>query len=363
MTDSSEHLFFSYWQSQVLENGYYLQSSTQSIKFYTERSLRREALLLGERLKEAAQTSKTLIYVAPFHEEIARRLDLSGAGHSLLWLAPATFSEVLPSFVIGDLDAWERSLREIKRGDSFLIYVHPAFKDDSIASFVKEGLSRSALRVKTIEHFSRIWEYNYRRNYERWLTLDDFSVLAKRPPPGTLVLGGPSVDDFFDEIRQSGPIWCADTALAPLVKRGLFPDLVFSIDAGHGSLEHFIAASPDGGLYKELRVVVDPLSFSGVMELPFAKVYTYGGSHPLIQASAHSFSALVNTSGDVKGAMVAALEALYPGAKTQIFGADGKHRKYVTHLRGSAYHSRGCFSITRLTPLENYFYNLSARYT
>lgn len=341
---------------------------------YSERGLAREGALLKQKLELAEASQKVLIWVAPYHPEIAKSISAAEGGQpSLLWLSPAGFhgdsQPEAPPFVVESLSGWEFFLREMRRRHQFVVEFHPRVgRHEELEGFIREGLRRGAIRIKTIEHFGKIWSYNSRRNAAQWAKVWDIkeALVKMETPPDLIVAAGPSLDEHWAKIKGARRVWCADTALAPCLAAGVMPELVFSVDSGYGSFEHFIQAARAG--IDNLAIVLDPLSFPQLFELPFKEIYSYNSSNPLFQEYLQKgegggpVTAVDNKRGDVLGAMLGAVEAM-GWAQPEVLGADGGHRSYATHVRGSAYHRRGGNFIWRLNPLETYFFALSARYS
>ena len=163
-----------------------------------------------------------------------------------------------------------------------------------------------------------------------------------------------------NQLDSQACIWSADTALIPLLIRKQHPSLIFSIDAGMGSFEHYTYAKFN--INQKLTFVLDPLSFPKYYTIDINK-YTYASSHPLIQDIRHPHPILINQTGDVYGIMKALYEFLFPRKKMpDVIGHDPTSIHYTTHLRGSAYHQRRYHKMNRLDSPETYFYELSRTY-
>lgn len=321
---------------------------------YSERGTQRELRILGEKFPEAGES---ILYFAPWHDAFISLLDKN----NLVWVALGNFGSLSHPQLIKNSEQWEEFLRELSGSEKFSIVIHPLIDSDELQKQIAESFRHAASRLKAIRHFEKTWQYNFRRNRDSWLSAADISQL-KLSPTQTLLLAGPSADDFLNATKINGNgLWSADTALLPLAGKEIVPDLVFSIDAGFGSREHFSGLSQD--YLSRLNVVLDPLSFPELYQLPFRTIYTYASSHPLIQQTGNSHTNLVNATGDVRGIMQGLNSFLFPGNTPQVIGGEGKHRHYVSHLRGSAYHRRSLFRQTRTQSRENYFLSLSRRYS
>ncbi|MES0491777.1 MAG: 6-hydroxymethylpterin diphosphokinase MptE-like protein [Leptospirales bacterium] len=336
---------------------YYILADQKKIKCYTTRSLEREAKILKKKI-QACPVDKKLIWAAPFHKKIATHLSINEQKR-IFWISVADFTE--PNIhIINSHSKWIYFLRNIQRTDSYRIEIHPVLKDFGLQEFFQHEFENSAVRIKTIEHFEKVWEYNFHRNRDWWLQVEDIATL-KTEKPDAIVLGGPSVDEQYDQLQTKKVIWCADTSLWPLQHRGLTPKVVFSIDAGRGSWEHF-AQSAKNNKIKNMQLVADGLGFPGVLHLGFAKTYAYAGTHPLVQKTTHNHTILENKTGDVYGIIETVYKFLFDENLPEVFGRDGTHFKYKTHLRGSGHYYRMYPQVDRFTTLEQYFYQLSRRY-
>jgi hypothetical protein len=341
-------------------------------KIYSDKSFIRETKALSARLSNCLETNKTLVWVAPFHEKIFSNLE-KHLVKNLVWISPVNFTPA-PKFIIDNLDKLQFFLREINRSDSFLIEVHVCFKlfglQDSFQNSLLRFIKNSAVRLKTIAHFSSLWKNNFRRNHKKWLLLPDISKIDLALPD-LFVLGGPSVDLYISQLKNHKNIWCADTALPTLLHYNILPQCVFSLDAGHGSYEHFITSIDNDNISK-MTLVVDPLSFSPLFDLKFKNTFTCANSNPLVQQSKNAFTIIENSTDDVSGFMQGVYKSVYENESTEnlnlknppkIIGHDRGHVKKVTHLRGSAYHLRQYSRNNRLSTPELYFYRLSSRYS
>ncbi len=221
---------------------------------------------------------------------------------------------------------------------------------------------RAAVRLKTIRHFGRLWQINFRLNAVR--ETHDI-IRLKELPPDLLVMAGPSLDAALPEAARAKLIWCADTALPALVAHGIYPRVVFSVDAGFASSEHFCGLSSDIGT-RSTVLVCDLLGNAAVQRLPFEEKLTYQSSHPLVQqfcsAAGHALTPVENPSGDVGSLMRNVHALLFNSAEVKVVGHDGRSLRKITHARGTAYFKRSYMQQNRLFTPESYFARLSRRY-
>lgn len=346
----------------AVENGRYVcRYGQNSLIFYSERSAARDFKQMTALVTDT--NGGVPLVVAPYAPAFAPLFDLSAR---FFFLAPAFFGEDLPQDerLIADADALNRFIHSVTAEDNFVVRALPQWQQlkAPVEQATRGILSRAAVRLKTIRHFGRLWPVNFRLNLPLLRAMPDIRQL--QIAPDVLAMAGPSLDNLPD-ITQESCVWCADTALPVLLHRGIRPAVIFSLDAGFASQEHFCgsAAFIRSG-YPAL--VADALCSPPVLRLPFRRKFTYASSHPLVQQFTDTLrpdlTRIGNAEGSVGGLMRAVCAALFPGAKPLVLGHDRGHRRYITHARGTAYYRRSAEICNRLGGIEAYAYRLSRRY-
>ncbi len=349
--------------SKTSSERFSVEFSGQTVTVFTARSAQRDlAQLKG--LLHAAAPGNVPVIVAPYRTEFAELF--SGSGR-FIFIAPVAFSTELPddSRLIASDAAVEYFVNGIGQDDKFEIHVVPQWQalSEAMLQAAQQLFERAAVRLRTIRHFGRLWQINFRLNAAHQPTdiarLKDFR-------PDLLVMAGPSLDAAINTVAGAKIIWCADTALPALAAHGVFPQVVFSVDAGYASSEHFC------GLVAEIRnrnmvLVSDLLGNAAVQRLPFTEKLTYQSSHPLVQQfcsmAAHTLTPVENPRGDV-GSLMRNLHALLFGAaEVRVIGHDGRSLRKITHARGTAYFKRTYTQQNRLFTPELYLARLSRRYS
>lgn len=351
--------------AEIQNERYTLRHGDDLLVFYTNRSGARDLSLFNEKIA-ATPSGHTCLIVAPYSATFA---PLFKEPRDLIFIAPESFSVPQPrdARLITDDTALEHFVNAMTRDDKFDIFIPPQWGTlhDAVRDATRHILARAAVRLKTIRHFTRLWPINFRLNAPRATDYADIMALGAFVAPDALVMAGPSLDRAVAEIKNSQSTWCADTAFPALVRQGIYPQVVFSIDAGFASQEHFDGLR-DTIRRNSTRLVCDLLGNPQVQRLPFKEIFVYASSHPLVQnfVMRHrpQLTPLENASGDVGQLMLSALRQIFPTVKPKIFGHDGGHRNYVTHARGTAYFARASQKTTRIYNTETYFYRLSARY-
>ncbi|MDH5716703.1 MAG: DUF115 domain-containing protein [Spirochaetia bacterium] len=359
---------FNLFNKEAAEDKYFLVAE-KKIAVYSNRSFLREAEVLKKKLAHFKKENKKLLYAAPYHEKIGNQL--KNFEKNLIWFSMCDFSKIgyQKNFVLlNNQKSWEVFIRDISANDKFEILFHPSLVNlnsfSIIKNFIEKGIKKAAVRLKTISHFKAVWEYNFKRNKQKWMSAKKISKELKKP--NVFILGGPSVDEYLWKYKNSKAdqiIWCADTALGSLHAYNIIPDVVFSVDSGYGSYEHFAFLLNEKEYKFNSFLVLDALSFPLLFDINAGKTYSYASSHPLVQECENKFDILFNETNDVYGLMKAVFEKIYPNEKKPgIIGHDQKAVKKVTHLQGSAYHRRFYFRQNRFLSIETSFLRLSFRY-
>ncbi len=345
-----------------VENGRYIcRHGDTKLTFYSERSAARDLQQISALVANAGDSVPLI--VAPYTAALAALFD---SDKHFFFVSPASFTDQLPQDerLISDEESLTRFINAVQVEDNFAVQILPQWQHlgPAIGQATREVLARAATRLKTIRHFGRLWPINFRLNLPLLQSMADIGQL--REAPAVLALAGPSLYP----LPQPAPgscIWCADTALPVLLHHGILPAVVFSLDAGYASQEHFCGA---GAFIRSgvPALVADALCSPPVLRLPFRQKYTYASSHPLVQQFRDTvrpdLTPVSNPEGNVGNLMLAVCAALFPSATPLILGHDRGHRKYVTHARGTAYYRRSAVNGNRLGGIEAYAHRLSRRY-
>lgn len=347
--------------ARVADGRYIISDGKNDVTVYTERSAPRDIAQLQTWLTETAPEQIPLV-VAPYRAEFASLFTMP---RNFFFISPVNFAAAPDERrLIANDAALEFFINAIGADDKFSVHLWPQWQafQEPVSAGVRRLFERAAVRLKTIRHFGRLWQVNFRLNVSR-VTAD----IAELPTeaPDVLVMAGPSLDAAITTLDKNQKIWCADTAWRALVERGIQPQVVFSVDAGFASQEHF------AGLQREIRasgalLVCDLIGNAAVQRLPFAARLYYQSSHPLVQqfctTSAIHLTPLDNPSGNVGGLMLATLRKFFPHASPLILGQDGRSLRGISHARGTAYYRRAHLAQNRLFTPENYLLRLSRRY-
>jgi hypothetical protein len=110
---------------------------------------------------------------------------------------------------------------------------------------IKKNIKLSIMNLGTISFFSKIWQKNLLYNlYDSWRSLP-FKVFNNRfTCPVIIVSSGPSLTKQLEYLRtvkekESALIIAAGSTINPLLKAGIKPHIVVSIDGGEANWGHF----------------------------------------------------------------------------------------------------------------------------
>lgn len=364
------------------QGGYLLKNLNESALFYQNiNSWQRDKRIISRLLTSLQNLNDQIIWCAPVHQLIIDELQNHPSAKQLIWIHPSNFFKTkIDTKILGNqniiiLDNEKTLLwfvNAINQQTKFKIHIHPHIQRknqlfNDIQKNIQKILEHASRRLKTITHFSNIWKNNYLQNQKFYHKVRLISKNSKLQQPKTIILGGSSVDKILDSHKLKRPIWCADTAIYPLIKNNIIPEIIISIDASRHTLEHFMRLK-----IKEIAhttLIVDPLGCPYLFNLPFAKIYTYKSNNPLIRAEKHLKKAvqLQNIEGTTFGFIESLYEYLFlknleKESTIKIYGNDQyKNLNYVTHLRGSSYYWKTFMKTSRTLAIENFFFDLSLR--
>jgi len=208
----------------------------------------------------------------------------------------------------------------------------------------------------TSARFFRRWAYSF---FHSLLSHRDLSFLINRDAPGPPVLFCGAAPTLFDDLSAIDPrlyfVVAADTALAPLLARGIRPDLLISIDSGYGTLYHLRAASRIADL-RDIAVLSSTTAHPCLSQIFETRVF-YRSTFPLDQllgeGPAHGIPECINESRNTAGIALLAAEAI--GASDfRLAGVSFLSSGSRTHVGGTGYTLFALERSSRLHPLESY---------
>jgi len=224
---------------------------------------------------------------------------------------------------------------------------------------------------KTQAHFSELWLRNWFKNLQE-LNCRPSVITDKIPYSGylfhpqsqiksdaVLLAGGPGLEhikDFYPLIlKKPRPlIICIDTAVPFIIRNGITPDLIVTIDSGRGTFYHFL----DTINKIQVPLLTWTCANRNLWKTRKIKFWLYASSFPMDQILSYLFPdlcTLENPGGNVLTLAVNFYYKFFSG-KLHIFGLDMEKKDYSlrSHFSGSAYENQYLKKLNRLNSLENY---------
>ena len=209
---------------------------------------------------------------------------------------------------------------------------------DAAVNAIQEAISEVAGDYSVQAHFGTRWFSNIIRNiHAAEKTAEDprFYKIPSAVNEAAIVAAGPSLDHQLSALseRKSRGVFIisSDTALPALLKRGIPPDAVVSIDCQHFSLYHFF-----GGVPRGVPLILDIASPPPLCRLHSTPLFFLSG-HPLaryIGSAWRPFPEIDTSGGNVTYACLSLAEKLGAGSVT-LFGADFAYIGQKTYARGT----------------------------
>lgn len=217
---------------------------------------------LGYHLNELAKRNKydKLIIIEPYMSifyTALKYLDLSDILNSdkvifVIGGEPKLFDVIRASFSL----TLEKELSFLEHNPS-----HKLFETEykKIYHQIREGINFKKVTLTTNIKSARKWRNNIIANLPyifKSPKADDFFNEFK-DIPAICVSAGPSLDKNINDIKKAkgkALIMCVGTSLKPLLKEGIKPDIVVSVDGNFANYRHFedIDKIPDSYLFAEL---------------------------------------------------------------------------------------------------------------
>jgi hypothetical protein len=227
---------------------------------------------------------------------------------------------------------------------------------------IKRAIDRLSLDYSVQAHFGKRWFSNIIRN----MFPAEKNAPALAPVKKAVICAaGPSLDlqlprlgEYGSKKRRDYFIISVDTALPALLKSGLKPDAVISIDCQHISYYHFMGISRKEGpaLPPDIPLFLD-LASTPLLAPLAENTRFFSGGHPLtryISRFWRPFPELDTSGANVTYAALSLAEYLGAG-EIELYGADFSYPLGMCYARGT--YINPCFALrqNRLDPLEAEF--------
>ena len=164
--------------------------------------------------------------------------------------------------------------------------LHQAYQDvyNALENRLHEQINSLLGDASTIGRFAALWINNYIRNRARPVAYRSVSALFGRYSGTVVVLGaGPSLDHVIADLgtdRSALYLIATDAALKPLLRHGIRPNLLISMDPQHTVYYHMAGLRSED--IRDIPAVLHLLCSHHIFSL-FKEKYLYATRHPLSQ--------------------------------------------------------------------------------
>lgn len=222
---------------------------------------------------------------------------------------------------------------------------------ENVISTINEAITPLSEDFSVQSYFGRRWFINTLLN----LKAAEKTTTIIPPVNKALVVGaGPSLEDQLPLLRrhsENGFIITTDTAFPALIKRGIKPDLIISIDCQHITFHHFMSGIPG-----DIPLVLDLASPQMITRLT-DNVLFFTSGHPFslyVNSRWREFPFIDTSGGNVSHAAVSLAYSL--GAKKIfLFGIDFSYPNGKSYARGTYLYPYFSSLAGRFKPLETHF--------
>ncbi|MDR3342115.1 MAG: DUF115 domain-containing protein [Treponema sp.] len=221
---------------------------------------------------------------------------------------------------------------------------------------INTWVSRDEVNMATLRRFGKRWVRNLARNMTAIRDLPGVGCLAgclgnHRDIPVFLAAAGPSLDGiapFLPEIAERCVVVGVDTSLRLLLKAGIDPDFILSVDPQYWNIRHL-----DRVPGPKTCLIAESAVYPPALRHPFARAFLCSSLFPLgrfiedrldpkgclgaggsVATTAWDFARVLGTST----IWIAGLDLSFPGLKT--------------HFKGALFEERAIAESTRFDPVE-----------
>ncbi|MBN1409833.1 MAG: motility associated factor glycosyltransferase family protein [Spirochaetales bacterium] len=248
--------------------------------------------------------------------------------HFLIDETPEAVSNYIKNNYMPILDG---DLKTINLGSRFNLF--PQYFESVLAS-IKMTLAKVADDFSAQYVFGKTWFKNMLFNLSH-AGKSELSFNTVRPVENIIITGaGPSLESEMDnllKIRKDSFLIASDTSFPTLLKSGIKPDLILSIDCQQVSYHHFINGVPN-----DIPVLTD-LSSPHILKNLTGNVSYFASGHPFSQYIVNRFRRFIQldtSGGNVSHAALSLALKLSP-ENLYLFGIDFAYSKGKPYARGT----------------------------
>ncbi len=251
---------------------------------------------------------------------------------------------------------WEKTRTIVLRSYST---IYPR-EIEKISAEIQSFLNRRSINTATLGRFDRLWTKNAFKNAPFFFTLagiKSFENICKNLP-AVVICAGPSLDKDLEELKRlfsHTVVIAVDTALKPVLRQGVVPDFVVSVDPQYVNSLFLSFGIPRGNGKAHPVLVADPSVYPLVLRsYPGQKVLT---------SSVFSPGKTIERYAGVKGSIAAGgsvavaafdLARILGSDPIVLVGLDLSYSTGKTHMTGSFFEEYVLSRQSRLKPQLNF---------
>ncbi len=254
------------------------------------------------------------------------------------------------------------------------IYIHPFYRRNfpelpeelisilDLHSKAPEKNPSEEVDIFTQKRFTRTWFRNHFRLLQSQKHLTFLSKSNRESKTDAIIYAGAGPTLWSDLARlpensNGYYLVSSDTALAPLLAKGIRPHMVISVDSGPGTLYHMIQAL---NVDKNFMYDVDLITWSGghpVLPELFRHTYYYGSTLPLDQIqyddAMKNVAMWTNPARNPSGLAIL-LAGQYNISRVFLAGSGFRSIGRVTHIPGTGYENYARMISHITSPYDTY---------
>jgi hypothetical protein len=220
--------------------------------------------------------------------------------------------------------------------------------------YIKTWVSKDEVNRATLRKFGKRWVRNLSANMEAIRDFPGVGFLSSCLPPGMpvlLIAAGPSLDSLspsFSAMAERAVVVAVDTALRLLLRNGVEPDFVLSVDPQFWNVRHLDRTSALKSV-----LIAESAVYPPALRHPFKQVFLCASLFPL--------GRFIEDRVDPKGALGAGgsvattawdFARSLGSAAIYIAGLDLSFPGFKTHFKGAAFEEKALTESSRFLPGE-----------
>ncbi len=206
-------------------------------------------------------------------------------------------------------------------------------------------------------HFGKKWFKNTAANLE---AAQETTTILPPIRKALITAAGPSLEEQIPTLirmRKDATLIATDTSYAALMKMGIRPDIVISIDCQHITYHHFLSGFPD-----DIPLVLDLASPPLLAKIARRHLF-FSSGHPFSRYASRNWRRFpfIDTSGGNVCHAAVSLADLLGAETTYLFGADFSYPRGKSYARGTYLYPYFSGLSGRISPLSSHFFSFLMR--